>query len=562
MKKLILGFTTMLISLFSFGQENPGTAVNIVLSDYFFNTYNSVSCTTASGSLGSSGSGVAVCAGTDANDVWYRFTSNTQAVRITGTTSTFDMVLEVIAVTGMTSMACQDAVAGVGGETLRVSGLTIGQDYYLRIHSSDGAAGSFSFCAEYLPSASVRTGWYPVYTPDDGLPGYKINQNIFRTNYTPYNGLVQATRWMFEDISNGDIFVYIVSGTNGLVSLNTLGGLCFGKTYDVSVEIRVDNFWCGYSVVRQIYTEAVPTTTVEPAYIGLTYDLSQDLKAIFVGAGQNLEWRFITNNNNDTILHSGVNSSSHAYFSEMECMRYNRIYSVEVRAEYCGVFGPWSSPVFIIIESLPYVNVLPQYCNTTQFPGVTLLCDFVEIVDSYAWQLTPIEAGDPTMTPIGPAIVTYSVNTTALYLLPLGLQFGTTYRVGVKPLLGTLDSCNDPQEGDYGFFCPITIGNPSAPPVLPRSVYFDSDARVGELGVFPNPSTNGIVTLSLQDIQVFGEGSVEVYDQLGKLVRADYFSALEEATFIELNLSNQAPGRYSIVLHGNGFKQSTSVVVQ
>lgn len=562
MKNYIVAFVMMLSYLVSNGQENPGTAVNFVLSDYFYNTYNSISCTSGSGSLGSSGSGVAVCSGMDVNDVWYRFTATTQAVKITGTTSAFNMVLEVLSVAGPTNIACENTNLAVGGEVLRTTGLTIGSDYYIRIHSTDGTGGAYSFCAEALPSSSVRVGWYPVYTPDDGLPGYKINQNIFRTNYGSYNGLIQATRWRFEDTSNGDQFVYTVNGTNGLVSLNTVGGLCFGKTYDVSVELRVDNYWCGYSVIRQIYTEAVPTTTLEPAYAGQTYDLGQDIKAIFVGTGQNLEWRFITNNNNDTIYYDGVNSSSHAYFVEMDCIRYNRIYTVEVRAEYCGLVGPWSTASFIITSPLPYVNLLPQYCNTVQFPGVTLQCDFLEVVDSYAWQISPIEAGDPTMTPIGPAIVAYSVNSTALYLLPLGLQFGTTYRVGIKPLLGTMDSCNDPQEGDYGYFCSVTIGNPTIPPIMPRSLYFDSEQRLGELLVYPNPTTSGMVTLSMANLDLWGEGSIEIYNQQGQMVDAHFFGSLQEATYLELDLSNQAAGSYSVVLHGQGFKRSATVVVQ
>ena len=39
---------------------------------------------------------------------------------------------------------------------------------------------------------------------------------------------------------------------------------------------------------------------------------------------------------------------------------------------------------------------------------------------------------------------------------------GATYRVGCKPILGVFDSCDDYQEGDYGYFCPITIIDPSA----------------------------------------------------------------------------------------------------
>jgi len=148
------------------------------------------------------------------------------------------------------------------------------------------------------------------------------------------------------------------------------------------------------------------------------------------------------------------------------------------------------------------VNLRPEYCNTTQYAGVTLQCEFLEVVDQYAWQLTPVDNDDPTYTPIGPAIVTYSRQTTALYLLPLGLEYGTTYRVGVKPMLGTTDACNSPQEGDYGYFCHVTIGTPAELTEWDDGTLAPEDNPLGEmtaLSVFPNPTTTGLAAIQIGD---------------------------------------------------------------
>jgi len=55
------------------------------------------------------------------------------------------------------------------------------------------------------------------------------------------------------------------------------------QTYDVYAQVQVDGYWCGYNVARQIFTEAEPTTELEPAYPGMSYNLDGEIKARFVG---------------------------------------------------------------------------------------------------------------------------------------------------------------------------------------------------------------------------------------------------------------------------------------
>ncbi|WP_306640414.1 T9SS type A sorting domain-containing protein [Sanyastnella coralliicola] len=562
MKRIIPFALSLLAACGLMAQEDPGTAVAITLSDFMQNTYDGLACSTA-GSLGASGSGEAVCSGTDDDDVWYAFTATTQAIKITGTTSNFDMVIEVLD-NGLNSVACQNTNGANSGETLYANTLIAGNDYYLRIHSANGAgAGSFNICTEYLPASEVRAGWFPTFTPDVGLPGYRINQTINRITYTPYNSLVEGSRWLFIDVDSGDQFLAEVNGSNGIINLNAVGGLCFDRTYDVYVQVQVDGYWCGYNQVRQIYTEASPTTELEPGYAGLNYDMTENVKARYVGDGQNIEWRLTTDGGSTVLTHIGASSTSFCYFDLIECIRYNKIYVIEARAEYCGVWGPWSDPEFIIINPLPYVNVRPEYCNTTQYPGATLQCEFLEVVDQYAWQIAPIEENDPTMTPIGPAIVTYSVNTTSLYLLPLGIPDGF-YRVGVKPMLGTQDACDDPQEGDYGFFCQIEIGDPSGiAPDYEEMSPIQLDFFSNSLSVYPNPIDEGIATLAVGGLNLEGSGTIDIYDLSGRVVFTQPVVMLEQASALQFDVpSDLQPGTYSIILHGRDFKHTTRLVVK
>ena len=563
----VIGALFVLISAPLLAQEDSGSAPIIMLEDYISVTFNGTACNNVSGNLGASGSGVAACAGVDNDDVWYRFNATTQAVKLEASTGDFDMVLEILDLS-LAPVACENTYFVNGGETLYANNLVTGDDYFIRVHSADGAgAGSFDMCALYLPSCEVRLGWYPTKNTDLGLPGYRVNETINRKNYSPTNSLIEATRWLFIDVDNGDNFTTVVNGSNGILNLNDVGGICFDRTYDVYIEVQVDGgYWCGYSQVRQIFMEQFPTTELEPGYAGLAYNMTEDLKARYVGDGQNIEWRLTTDNGNTVLTHIGPGSSSLLYFEQVNCIRYNKIYTIEARAEYCGIWGPWSSPEFVILNPLPYVDVRDEFCNTTQFPGATVACDFLPVVDQYAWQIAPIATDDPEMQPVGPAIVTYTVGTTALYLLPLGLTDEQAYRFGVKSLIGLNDACDDEQQSDYGNFCQIIIGNPNFAPDGPNvlSSEYTAVEEMSSLTLFPNPATqSSFVNMSLKDVSAKGTAFLDVYDHAGRLILSEQVLRIQDANYLQFELPGQAQsGLYQVVLHGEGFKVTEALSIK
>lgn len=569
MKTLLTIFLFGILCYSSLGQENAATALNLNLTNYLVDTGTGVGCTALAGNLGTSGSGVPTCSGTDSDDVWYVFTAQTQAAKFVATAAGADLVLEVLNAANLTSISCSNA-SGVGaGETLRVSGLTAGQTYYVRIHSTNGAGGAYTLCGQFYPASEVRNGWYPVFTPDVGLPGYRINQTVNRVFYTPYNDQITGTRWLFVNSLTNEEHVATVNGVSGLINISAVPGICFGNNYDVYVEVRVDGFWCGYSVGRQITMEAVPTTEMEPAYVGQYYDLNDNLKARFVGNQQNIEWRFTTSNGDVVFSNLALSNSSFVYFENLPCIRYNRIYQIETRVEYCGVLGPWSAPQVIFTNPVPYVNLRPQFCNTTQWPGITLLAEFLPVVDAYGWQLAPINPNDPSMTPIGPAI-TVTTPSVFLYVLPLGVTTGQTYRVGVKPFLGaTANTCNDPQEGDYGFFCPVTFGNPNA--VIPEPQWNEekpdtgldfSPIATGKIVVYPVPANSSPIFINTADSQLHGGVHLSIYNAMGKQVYSEQIARIEDQPLLSLNLSNDwSAGRYIVVLQSNDEVMSTNFII-
>jgi hypothetical protein len=526
--KLVSLLTAVLCSLVVSAQEGPASALSLTLTDYLANTASGAGCTTTAGNLGASGSGVPTCSGLDNNDVWYQFTATTQAARFTVTTASFDAVVEVLESGTLNSVACANANGANSGEILRVSTLTIGANYLLRIHSSNGGGGSFTVCGQFYPFAEVR----PTYTPnpptDTGLPGYKVVDQTRRTQWgAAQNALIQGTRWYLTDIDSGEEFFRQENGNNGILILNSLGGVCYGRQYMVVVEVQTDGFWCGTSFERLIDMEDLPVAEIAPSVIGQTYTAAGQINALFLGSGGIFEWRFTTDNGQTQFTSQTNLGISSLLLSTIPCLRYNRIYTIEVRSLYCGVWGPWSEPGFIFTSLVPYVNLQPQFCNTVQTQGSYLFCDFTPNVSQYAWQFAPVDPNDPSMTPIGPAVVVTSP-ISILYLLPIGLTPGTTYRVAVKAIFGLADGCGTPQEGDYGNFCNITMAggslvSPSSPNLDTETAWIPStqslDGSMSKMTAYPNPYAYGMLNLTLPEVLDYSSPiNIEYYTSIGTFI--------------------------------------------
>ncbi|GAB3860337.1 hypothetical protein GCM10028822_38070 [Hymenobacter terrigena] len=84
------------------------------------------------------------------DDVWYKFvaTATAHTVTVVGN-GTFDAVVDVRSGTcaNSTNIGCADATLGGGTETATLTGLTVGNTYYVRVYTYDsGATGTFTIC--------------------------------------------------------------------------------------------------------------------------------------------------------------------------------------------------------------------------------------------------------------------------------------------------------------------------------------------------------------------------------------------------------------------------------
>jgi gliding motility-associated-like protein len=112
-------------------------------------TINSL-CTFSNGTTLGATQSLAGCSGNADDDVWYRFVANSSLIHVLVQSSPqFDAVFQVYSGTcsALMPMICKDEL-GIGqNEELNLTGLTIGQTYYLRVYDYlPQNAGNFSLC--------------------------------------------------------------------------------------------------------------------------------------------------------------------------------------------------------------------------------------------------------------------------------------------------------------------------------------------------------------------------------------------------------------------------------
>lgn len=171
-------------------------------------TANTGCVTTAGYTTGASASAqVNTCSGTASDDVWYKFTATTPGVivslsNVVGTTS--DMYFSVYSGTCSslgTPLVCSDPNSNT------VSSITVGQTYYIRVHTYSSAANntSFNICVQEATACGTpATQDYcmaPAILTEDPTATFTANTSGSYTSDTPSNlnsvfcGSIENNSW-------------------------------------------------------------------------------------------------------------------------------------------------------------------------------------------------------------------------------------------------------------------------------------------------------------------------------------------------------------------------------
>lgn len=175
------------------------------------------SCVTGSAGLTQNIPG---CVGTADDDVWYRFvaTSTSHSVTVTGSAG-FDAVLQVFSgpCSALVSMACVDNSLSGQSESTVVSGLTIGNTYYIRTYHYYTGSGSstFTLCLNTPPPPPSNNNCASAIN-------LTVNSGCVQTSGTTLGATTQTQFPICAGTPNDDVW-YTFTATNYTQTIQVTG---------------------------------------------------------------------------------------------------------------------------------------------------------------------------------------------------------------------------------------------------------------------------------------------------------------------------------------------------
>jgi len=226
-------------------------------------------------------------------DVWYRFTASSPGVSIMLSAPTFDGVIELQTVAGVT-LDTENAVGTPGTEVLNYynvnAPLTIGAVYYIAIRNNNSAfgTGAFDLCVQRIRATTCNSG-----------PGPYAPSATFKAAF------VGAWTYVFTFINTSTFQEYVLSSSGG-TTIVSLASLPQGSTYNVSISCTY-NLQNGAGVWEYITIPApnvcqmsMSSPPVAPVLFLRTQDQCPVSKApnaivganVWLSGALNYEWRF------------------------------------------------------------------------------------------------------------------------------------------------------------------------------------------------------------------------------------------------------------------------------
>jgi hypothetical protein len=165
------------------------------------------------------------CNNVTSEDAWHAFTATTEAISIAVNTSTTDVLIELQDGTGNV-VAQENAVSGIGNETLNFYGLIAGQTYKVGVHNtlSGEPTGTYGICVKSLKRGGCDYGSGPYSLCQYYKATWAGSMGVSYTfTFTGTSG--PATGQTFTRTQNSDICV-----------LSTVTPLLpYGSTYSVVI---------------------------------------------------------------------------------------------------------------------------------------------------------------------------------------------------------------------------------------------------------------------------------------------------------------------------------------
>jgi hypothetical protein len=504
--------TLVLCSAIQLQANNCATATSIIPNPLSANS-------TVNGSFAGAGySGVSQCAGPGgSDDVWYSFTATASRMFIAAQgDGDIDIAIEVYDACGGASIACQNTTGPGALEVVSIPGLTVGSTYYFAVFHAGGTPAvseAFSASVYFIPYVELRA-------QDCNIFNYTSNSIIRSTQPAPSQFVLTNYQFRFEELEFPFNTYEVISpnGTNPNYRLEWFAPIQYGRTYEVSVRIRVSEggFFGDYGNSCTIGLQPnVLTTRLQNQFANGTFNFCSVLGADKVGAASRYRWNF--NDLVSPVNVFGVGDSRLLSLQTVPGLKLNQTYIVSVFAEVNGDESPTGTLRFIsTVSSVPNtgINTNLYPCGQTYPINATLQAVEICSAASYTWRFQNTSQIQSDL------IYTRSDGSRFLKLdWVTGLIVGDSYNVSVRAAQGNLT-------GNYSSICNITIGPSNAPGGQGISLQGDTDqldnaaSLCAEVKVLPG--TEGTVSVAVQFPESEGlqnqPTTLEVYSVNGTLV--------------------------------------------
>lgn len=193
-------------------------------------------------------------------------------------------------------------------------------------------------------------------------------------------------------------------------------------------------------------------TKLKCEYCGTTVNEMDDLfVAEHVPGATDYEWEFTDQLSGEVLGRTKGNQYSNFAFSYITCIKYNRTYSVRVRALVNGVWGNWGPSCLLSTPPFPSTQLTPEFCGATIYSMADMIAAISVIhAKNYEWRFTDVDNGEVISKVKGNEYSTLIL--TSLNGNP-GLKYEHTYNVEVRAYAG----CE--WNTIWGPVCQLTFGS-------------------------------------------------------------------------------------------------------
>jgi len=545
--------------------------------------------------------GATPASGFMANDVWFKFIAPATVVKIkVCNPTTFDAAIEVYNSNGTTATTLVPGgtinIAGSGAKEYGcITGLTYNSEYRIRVGRALGSgAGTFNISLEHN---AVQIS--PVSTPfPQGGACYTPASQVRRVNTSPAV-TAPTTTWLF--VNSQGLTIGPCAGV-GNYNLSNCPGFCLGTgVWTGFCQVQSNDAECGninwgYSLgLPMSFCDVGCPSIISPACNStVTSITSANFSCASLGVGFTYQWRFVTDNGNTEFCSGwGSGTFNPSGSSIATCFRFNKLYSVYVRARYCTTeaISGWCEPACVILSApLPYLSMASGTCCRWRNPnGGLIQANGVIGINQYRFRFVPIDPCNALypLTPTGPAITTGwgtpSINPNGL------VSPGSIYMVQIQGRLNASNcpTCSGPtlslpgQQIDWGFLCIIGFRSASSPPVgTPIGCYCSPNLVTAPVEIddeievdFSNDKTVGIMTITstgrkmiavnISESGLTGDGVLKVYNTSGQLVYEQNIADAAYSPFIQVDIEQQLQsGIYIVTAQTSSGSMSQKVFLQ